>query len=385
MTIARLRVTTIVGTRPEIIRLSRVIHRLDAVSEHRLIHTGQNHDRQLSAIFFEELGIRDPDYYLGVDKTSLGRTLGELFTKTETVLTSDTPDAVLVLGDTNSVLASLIAKRMGITVFHMEAGNRCFDANVPEEVNRRIIDHYADINLAYTEHARRNLLTEGLHPMRIYVTGSPMREVLEHFDRKIRASDITNRLGLEAGRFFLVSMHREENVDNEKHLRSLLDALHALVGQYDLRVVVSTHPRTRVRLDALGITGDEARVVFLEPFGFFDYNALQLNARCTISDSGTVSEEATILGFPAVIIRQSTERPEALDSGSIVLAGLTKAGLMEAVAAVLQSWDEGERPELPDDYAVRNCSQRVVNLIVGTTRLSPIWDRLSPHAPFWQT
>ena len=370
-----MKVMTLLGTRPEIIRLARVMALLETTVEHRIVHTGQNHDYALNEVFFKELGIRDPDYFLEVDTSSLGALLGEILIRFEPVLLDERPEAVLVLGDTNSSIGAILAKRHRIPTYHMEAGNRCFDANVPEEVNRRIIDHVADFNLAYTEHARRNLLAEGLHPSRTYVTGSPLAEVIEYYRESIVASDVVHRLGLTPGEYFLVSMHREENVDFPASLRSLLDAFRMLVDEYGFPVVVSTHPRTRKRLKEHGLEGVKG-LSFAEPFGYFDYNRLQLDAACVLSDSGTVSEESALLEFPAVTIRTSIERPEALDTGSIVLSGLHAEGVVECVRLVRQQFALGMRPEVPADYQVRNCAQRVVNLIVGTAKVHADWANL---------
>jgi UDP-N-acetylglucosamine 2-epimerase (non-hydrolysing) len=310
------KVVTIVGTRPEIIRLSRVIARLDDELDHVLVHTGQNWDYALGDIFFDELGLRPPDHRLRVDTSSLGRVLGETLIRSEEVLVAERPDAVLILGDTNSSIAAIIAKRLHIPVFHMEAGNRCFDANVPEETNRRLVDHVADFNLVYTEHARRNLLAEGFEPRRILLTGSPMAEVLAHYRDRIESSGALGQLGLTPREYFLVSAHREENVDSPARLSALLEILQRLSKLWSLPVVVSTHPRTRKRLDAAATAGrfgagSLEHVVFHEPFGFPDYVRLQQEAYCVVSDSGTISEESAILGFPAVTLRESIERPQA--------------------------------------------------------------------------
>jgi UDP-N-acetylglucosamine 2-epimerase len=286
-----LKVMTIVGTRPELIRLSRVIARLDATVNHVLVHTGQNYDYALNEVFFQDLGIRKPDHLLGVDTSSLGHVLGETLIRTEEVLLAEKPDAVLVLGDTNSCIAALMAKRMRIPVYHMEAGNRCFDENVPEETNRRMVDHVADFNLVYTEHARRNLLAEGLHPRRLLLTGSPMREVLDEYLPQIQASDVLDRLSLTEGGYFLVSAHREENVDSQARLQMLLACLVAVREKWNLPVHVSTHPRTRKRLEARPDWAEPKGIVFHEPFGFHDFNRLQLSAACVLSDSGTIAEE----------------------------------------------------------------------------------------------
>jgi UDP-N-acetyl-L-fucosamine synthase len=366
------KVMTIVGTRPEIIRLSRVIDRLDRTVEHVLVHTGQNYDYSLNQLFFDDLGLREPDHFLKVDTSSLGRVLGETLIKTEQVLQGERPDAVLVLGDTNSCIAAVMAKRMRIPVYHMEAGNRCFDANVPEETNRRLVDHVADFNLVYTEHARRNLLAEGLHPRRILLTGSPLREVIDHYKPEIEASEALTALGLEPGGYFLVSAHREENVDSPKRLRMLLDCLTAVRETWQMPVVVSTHPRTRKRLESLPDHDAPDGVRFMEPFGFLDYNKLQLSAACVLSDSGTVSEESAILGFPAATLRDSIERPEALDTGSILMTGLDPRDVVRNVAVAMADHGDGQR-ELPPEYEIGNASQRVTNFILSTVHRHDQW------------
>lgn len=371
-----LKVMTIVGTRPELIRLSRVIARLDETVDHVLVHTGQNYDHSLNQVFFDDLGIRKPDHLLGVDTSSLGRMLGETLIKTEEVLLTEQPDALLVLGDTNSSIAAVMAKRMRIPVFHMEAGNRCFDENVPEETNRRLVDHVADFNLVYTEHARRNLLAEGLHPRRIQMTGSPMREVLEHYRNKIDASDVLARLRLTESGYFLVSAHREENVDDPARLTKLLSCLFAVQEQWDLPVLVSTHPRTRKRLEALtGWTSPDG-ISFAEPFGFHDYNRLQLGAACVLSDSGTIAEESTLLGFPAVTLRDSVERPEALDSGGIMLTGLDPSSVRDAVAVAMSP--RSIPSVVPAGYEIADTSERVLRFIVSTARRHRTWANLRP-------
>jgi UDP-N-acetylglucosamine 2-epimerase (non-hydrolysing) len=372
-----MKVLTVVGTRPEIIRLSRVITRLENEVDHRLVHTGQNYDPQLSDVFFRDLELRPPDHWLGVPVRSLGSVLGGVIAGIEPVLLAERPDAVLVLGDTNSCLAAILARRMGIPVFHMEAGNRCFDENVPEEVNRRIIDHVADFNLCYTEHARRNLLAEGLPTRRVFVTGSPMAEVLAAYAKQIDASDVLERLGLAPRRYFLVSMHREENVDDPDHLDVLVRAVHELAASTGLRVVVSTHPRLRKRLEARD-RPEHGEVEFLEPFGYLDYNKLQRHARCVLSDSGTISEESAIAGFPAVTMRNAMERPEALDAGSIVLTGVDTANLLRSVELVVDQWDLGIRPTVPADYQVMDCSVRVTRLIRGLATVHRTWLGLRP-------
>jgi len=369
------RVMTIVGTRPEIIRLSRVMTRLDETVEHVLVHTGQNYDYELNGIFFDELGIRKPDYFLEVSTASLGRLLGETLIKTEELLLRECPDAVLILGDTNSSIASIIAKRMRIPVYHMEAGNRCFDENVPEETNRRLVDHVADFNLVYTEHARRNLLAEGLHPRRILLTGSPMREVLNAYLPQIQASDVLDRLSLTTGGYFLVSAHREENVDSSERLKMLLECLVAVREKWGLPVYVSTHPRTRKRLEVLPGWTEPDGVVFHEPFGYCDFNRLQLGAACVLSDSGTIAEESTIMGFPAITLRDSIERPEALDTGGVMMTGLDHRDVIEAIQLVRsnQRTRDGVSSVTPVEYLIDNTSERAVKFILSTARRHRSW------------
>ena len=365
-----MKVLTIVGTRPEIIRLARTIIRLDESFDHVLVHTGQNYDYNLNEVFFEDLGLRKPDHFLNVDTSSLGRVLGETLIKTEEVLLAEKPDAVLVLGDTNSCIAAVMAKRMRIPIYHMEAGNRCFDENVPEETNRRLVDHVADFNLVYTEHARRNLLAEGIHPRRIQLTGSPMREVLNSYRSQIEASTILETLELDESGYFLVSAHREENVDSPARLRLLLECLEGVAEKWKLPVLVSTHPRTRKRIEELDFTaaGD---IRFHEPFGFHDYNKLQIGARCVLSDSGTIAEESSILGFPAITLRESIERPEALDSGAIVMTGLNAEDVIDAIG--MQVAGNSETRTLPAGYEIDDASARVARFILSTTRRHRVW------------
>lgn len=371
------KVATIVGTRPEIIRLSRVIVALNKFTEHVLVDTGQNYDHELSQIFFDELEIPRPNHYLDVNTDSLGQTLGDILIKTEQVLKLEKPDAVLILGDTNSAIAAIMAKRMKIPVYHMEAGNRCFDANVPEEINRRLVDRISDFNLVYTEHARRHLLSEGLPHRRIYLTGSPMLEVLSHYGGAIADSAILGELKLKQGGYFLVSMHREENVDNQQNLSRLVATLEQLASHYSLPVIVSTHPRTKKRLQQFKMTLRDERIRLMKPFGFFAYNKLQQGASCVLSDSGTITEESSLLGFPAVTIRTSMERPEGLDTGSIVLTGLDPEVILNAVDTVMTQFRSGIRAPVPDGYTISNVSQRVVNLILGTAHLSNAWDGIA--------
>jgi len=364
---------TIVGTRPEIIRLACVMQELDRYVNQVIVHTGQNYDYELNEIFFNEMGIRKPDYFMNVDTSSLGNVLGGILVKAEEIMLKEMPDAVLILGDTNSSIAGIMAKRLKIPIFHMEAGNRCFDLNVPEEINRRIIDHIADFNLVYTEHARRHLLSEGLQHRRIYVTGSPMYEVLHKYEDRIKASNILSELNLEDQKYFVVSAHREENVDNPEHLRSILTVLNSLAEEYDVPVIVSTHPRTRKRLEAVTDMEIDSRIQFLKPFGFFDYVHLEMHALCTISDSGTISEEASVMKFPAVTIREAIERPEAMDSGSIIMTGLDADVVLASIALAMDKREEDLVRAPPKEYEVENCAERVVKLIFGGAKLSNQW------------
>jgi len=364
---------TIVGTRPEIIRLSRTMALLDQHLNQVIVHTGQNYDYELNEIFWNELDLRKPDYFLGVDTSSLGATVGDIIRKSEEVLKKEMPDAMLVLGDTNSCLAAYMAKRMHIPVFHMEAGNRSFDFNVPEEINRRIIDHLADFNLVYTEHARRHLLSEGLPHRRIYLTGSPMKEVLDHYKTKIEQSQALSNLNLESGKYFIVSTHREENVDNRDNLRRIVETLNLLAQEYDLPVIVSTHPRTRKRIETIQDLVIDNRIQWMKPFGFIDYVFLQMNALCTISDSGTISEESAMLSFPAISLRQSMERPEAQDAGTIILTGFDSKNVLDAVRLSTEEHRIRKYEQIAQDYTITDTSWRVLKLIMGNTGLSNLW------------
>ena len=379
----KLKVMTIVGTRPEIIRLSRTIALLDQFADQILVHTGQNYDYQLNEVFFSDLGVRQPDHFMGVDTSSLGRVMGGVLIETEALIRQHRPDCLLILGDTNSAISAIMARRMKVPIFHMEAGNRSFDRNVPEETNRRLVDHASDFNLVYTEHARRNLLAEGIHPRRIYLTGSPMREVLDHYLDRIQGSDVLARLGLEKGRYFIASLHREENVDSKDRLRSLVGTLNALVEAFGFPLILSTHPRTRKRLDSLADVSLDPRISDLEPFGFHDYINLQMNAFCAISDSGTIAEESAILDFPAITPRDAIERPEAMDAGGILVTGLHRETIIDAVEAATRLHGDrkarGGAADLPAEYAVANTSERVVKLILGTARLSNDWDGVRTH------
>jgi UDP-N-acetylglucosamine 2-epimerase (non-hydrolysing) len=372
----KLTVVTVVGTRPEIIRLSRVIPLLDKHFNHIFVNTGQNKDPMLSKVFFDELEIRTPDIYLDVDTSTLGAVLGDTLAKIEKVFVDHKPDAVLVLGDTNSAISAVLAKRMHIPVYHMEAGNRSFDENVPEETNRRLVDHVSDFNLPYTEHARRNLLAEGLPPRRIMVSGSPMREVLDHYMQKIQASTVLKTLELEPQKYFLVSAHRQENVDSPERLKDLLETLKKVHETWGLPIMVSTHPRTRKQLESIPGYRETKGVVFHEPFGFVDYNKLQLNAKCVLSDSGTISEESIILGFPAVTIRDSMERPEALEFGGIVMTGLKATNVIAGIRSVIEdrsSTKETSAKSLPAGYEVTDCATRVVRFMLSTISRHHEW------------
>jgi UDP-N-acetylglucosamine 2-epimerase len=379
----KLKILTVVGTRPEIIRLSRVMSLLDQFVNHIIVHTGQNYDYELNEIFWTELELRKPDHFLNVDTSSLGSAVGDIIRKTEEVLKLEQPDALLVLGDTNSCLSAYIAKRMHIPIFHMEAGNRSFDFNVPEEINRRVIDHIADFNLVYTEHARRHLLSEGLPHRRIYLTGSPMKEVLNHYMPKIKQSAALSTLGLEPKKYFLVSVHREENVDNPENLQKILTILNKLAEDYQLPVIISTHPRTRKRLEAINpalsaqhsaLSTQHPGLIFHKPFGFIDYVNLQMNALCTLSDSGTISEESSMLNFPAISLRQSMERPEAQDAGTIILTGFDPDAVLNSIKAVVTEFGiTGGYTKIADDYTIENTSWRVLKLILGNTGLSNKW------------
>ncbi|MDY0083569.1 MAG: UDP-N-acetylglucosamine 2-epimerase (non-hydrolyzing) [Ignavibacteriaceae bacterium] len=377
----KLKVVTIVGTRPEIIRLSRTMILLDNFMNQIIVHTGQNYDYELNEIFFNDLELRKPDYFLNVDTSSLGSAIGDIIKKSESVLKKEKPDAVLILGDTNSCLSAYMAKRMKIPIFHMEAGNRCFDFNVPEEINRRIIDHIADFNLVYTEHARRHLLSEGLPHKKIYLTGSPMNEVIKYYLPKIEKSEVLENLKLKAKKYFVVSTHREENVDNPDNMNKILDILIALDKKYKYPIIVSTHPRTLKRIEAANRTKVKnlKNILFHKPFGFLDYIKLQINAACTISDSGTISEESAILNFPAISIRESMERPEAQDSGSIILTGFDKDVVIKAVELCIKETQQNTKFEIPSEYQITNTSQRVLKLILGLTKLSNKWAGINPR------
>ena len=365
--VERFKVMTIVGTRPEIIRLSRVMAALDRETDHVIVHTGQNYDYELNGVFFDDLGVRKPDHFLEAAGETAGETIGRILIEADRLLASQRPDAVLVLGDTNSCLAVIPAKRRKIPIFHMEAGNRCFDQRVPEETNRKIVDHTADINMPYSTIARDYLLREGIPPDRVIKTGSPMFEILEHYRAGIEGSDVLERTGLEDGKYFLVSSHREENVDSERQIRKLAESLNAVADAYGLPILVSTHPRTRKRIEQFGLKLDD-RIQLMKPFGFLDYNALQLRAKAVLSDSGTISEESSILNFPALNIREAHERPEAMEEGSVMMVGLGAERILHGLA-VLENQPRGAERLLREvsDYQMPNVSEKVLRIILSYT------------------
>lgn len=362
-----MKVMTIVGTRPELIKLSRVIAELDRCFTHVLVHTGQNYDDELNRVFFEELEIRQPDHYLGVAASTAASTVARIIEKSDAILAQERPDALLIYGDTNSCLSAYAAKRRRVPVFHMEAGNRCFDERVPEEINRRIIDHISDINLPLTEHARRYLIAEGIRPETVIKTGSCMQEVLEYYAPKIAASDVLSRLDLVPGKYFLVSAHREENVDNPKRLASFVDALDALAEAYGVPIIFSVHPRTRKRLHMHGKLRLHKLVRLSPAMGFLDYVHLQQHARCVLSDSGTITEESSLLGFPAVTIRQAHERPEGMDEGTLLMADVHARSLLEAVRVALDQAERKERMPIVPDYQGGPVSFQVARIIQSYT------------------
>ncbi len=357
-----MKILTVLGTRPEIIRLSRVISLLDHHAAHILVHTGQNYDTRLSQVFFDELGVRPPDEYLSVQAPSFAAQIGQILERSEILLRKHRPDRVVILGDTDSGMAAIVARRLGIPVYHMEAGNRCYDDRVPEEINRRVIDHCSSILMPYTSRSRDNLIAEGFPTHRLYVTGNPIKQVVDTFEDRIAASTVLDQLGLQEKRFFLVTAHRAENVDRQDRLRGIVAALNALQADYGLPVVVSVHPRTRARLDSLGLTAQDQRVHYLRPFGFFDFIRLERSAYCILSDSGTVQEEACILGVPNVTIRDVTERPETLDCGSNVLAGVDPKAIVSAVALVS---NQVGRWQPPPEYLAPCVAETVVRILLS--------------------
>lgn len=363
-----LKVMTIVGTRPELIKMSRVIAEFDKHTKHVLVHTGQNYDYELNQLFFEDLGIRKPDHFLEAVGENAAQTIARVIEKSDSVMEAEQPDAVMLYGDTNSCLAVIAAKRRKIPVFHMEAGNRCFDQRVPEELNRKVLDHLSDINLVLTEHARRYLIAEGVRPETIIKTGSHMREVLDYYMPKVRASDVLSRMNLQSSGFFIVSAHREENVDSSQNLRDLLETLNALADEYDVPVIVSTHPRTQKRLDALDTGKLNSRIQFLKPFGFCDYIKLQMEALCVVSDSGTITEEGSLLNLPAITIRNAHERPEGMDVGTLIMAGLKKDRVLDAVKVTIAQYGKQQRATAPvADYETPYVSKQILRVVMSYT------------------
>jgi UDP-N-acetylglucosamine 2-epimerase len=361
-----MKVMTIVGTRPEIIKMSRVIAELEKYVDHVLVHTGQNYDYELNEVFFENLGVNKPDYFLDVANKSVAYTIGNVISKSDDILEVEKPDAVLLYGDTNSCLAVITAKRRKIPVFHFEAGNRCFDQRVPEELNRKIVDHLSDINFPLTEHARRYLLAEGIKPDTIIKPGSPMKEILDFHSEKINASSILEQLNLVKNKFFIVSAHREENIDSPEIFNDLLDSLNAIAEKHGFPVIVSTHPRTKIKLRSLARKDINPLIQFLKPLGFFDYIKMQQNAFCVISDSGTITEESSILNFPAITIRQAHERPEGMDEGTLIMTGLKKDRILQSIDIVTNQYSAKDRvTQIVNDYNVNNFSIKVVRTIIS--------------------
>ena len=363
-----LRVMTIVGTRPEIIKLSRVMAELDRYTEHVIVHTGQNFDYELNGIFFKELRIRKPDHFLEAAGGNAAETIANIIRKSDVLMKEVKPDAVLLYGDTNSCMSVIAAKRRKIPIFHMEAGNRCFDQRVPEEINRKIVDHLSDINMPLSEHARRYLMAEGVRPETVIKTGSPMTEVLLYHREEIERNDVLDKEGLKKGEYFIVSTHREENVDSEKNFSDLLASLDAIAKKYRKKVIVSTHPRTRKKLESIGFANSNPMIEFMKPFGFMEYVKLQQNAFCVISDSGTITEESSILRFPAITIRQAHERPEGMDEGTLVMSGLDAERVLDAIDLVTSQYKENREVIRPiPDYAADNVSKKVVRIILSYT------------------
>lgn len=364
----KLKLMTILGTRPEIIRLSAVIKCADKYFDHVLVHTGQNWDYTLNEVFFEDLELREPNYYLDSVGSNLGETMGNIIAKSYTLIDEVKPDAILLLGDTNSALSAISAKRLKVPIFHMEAGNRCWDWNVSEMINRKIVDHISDINLPYTEHSRRYLLSEGLDGKTIFVTGSPMAEVLGDHREKINASDILTKLDLEEKRYILISAHREENIDNEENFMDLMNSINYIAEKYQMPVIYSTHPRTKSFIEKRGFKFHPL-VQNMQPFGFMDYNKLQMNSYCVLSDSGTLSEESAMLHFPGVLIRTSTERPEVLDKGTVVIGGIKGKDVEQGLELAVSMFENNEKTAMPEDYTDTNVSVKVVKLIQSYAKI----------------
>ena len=362
----KLKVMTIVGTRPEIIKLSRVIKELDIFCDHILVHTGQNYDYELNEIFFKELDIRKPDIFMNSAGKNSTETIGNVIIKSGEIFSKHKPDALLILGDTNSCLSVISAKKNKIPIFHMEAGNRCFDLRVPEEINRKIVDHLSDINMPFSEHARRYLLDEGLSPETIIKTGSPMKEVINYYIDKIRSSKVLVKEKLKKHNYFLLSMHREENLDSDDNLKELLNSLNSITKKFKKKIIISTHPRTKKKLESIGFDFRNSLLIFHKPFGFFDYINLQMNAFCVISDSGTITEESSILKFPAITIRQAHERPEGMDQGTLVMSGLKEDLILESINLVTSNTNQKHIKIVPD-YDVDNVSKKLIRIILSYT------------------
>ena len=359
-----MKIMTIVGTRPEIIKMSRVMNELEKHVDHVLVHTGQNYDYELNEIFFDNLKVKKPGYFLNVAEKKVAHTIGNIIAKSDDIMEKENPDAVLLYGDTNSCLSVIPAKRRKIPVFHFEAGNRCFDQRVPEELNRKVLDHLSDINFPLTEHARRYLINEGIKPETIIKPGSPMKEILDFHKKDIDNSDVLERLDLEEEKFFIVSIHREENVDSEENFNNLLDSLNAIAEIFLFPVIVSTHPRTKIRLEALNRNDLNTKIRFMKPLGFFDYNKLQKTSYCVISDSGTITEESSILNFPAITVRQTHERPEGMDEGTIIMSGLKRNRILQSIDVIVSQFSKEKRViKLVQDYDVDNFSIKVVRII----------------------
>ena len=361
-----LKVMTIVGTRPELIKMSRVIAEFDQHTQHILVHTGQNYDFELNQVFFDDLGIRKPDYFLEAVGENAAQTIARVIEKADEVMAKEQPDALMLYGDTNSCLAVIAAKRRKIPVFHMEAGNRCFDQRVPEELNRKVLDHLSDINLVLTEHARRYLIAEGIRPETIIKTGSHMREVLDYYMPNIQVSDVLERMGLEANKFFLVSAHREENIDSPENMLNMIETLNALAEVYNYPVIVSTHPRTQKRLDTMELGSLNPHIQFLKPFGFCDYIKLQMEALCVVSDSGTITEEASLLNLPAITIRNAHERPEGMDVGTLIMSGLKRVRVLDAVRIIITQHDKNTQTMKPvQDYEAGAVSKQILRIVLS--------------------
>lgn len=359
------KIMTIVGTRPELIKLSMVIKELDKYTNHLLVHTGQNYDYELNQVFFEELEIRKPNYYLEVAEETVAKTISRIIERADEVMEKENPDAILIYGDTNSCLSIIPAKRRKIPIFHMEAGNRCFDQRVPEELNRKIVDHLSDINMVITEHARRHLIREGIKPETIIKTGSSMVEIFEHFKPKIEESNILKKIGIKEKDYILISLHREENVDNPKNFNNFLESLSKIQQYYNKKIIISTHPRTRKKVEKTGQYINSEDILFLKPFGFFDYIKLEMKAFCVLSDSGTITEEASILKFPAVTLRQAHERPEGMDEGTLIMSEINFENIINAINIVTAQYENGFRVRTVSDYDVDNVSKKVVRIIIS--------------------